>query len=152
MDDTRIEELTTTAELREAHPVMEQLRPIDEERYLDLIEEMRSEDDYRLFALRDGSDGDGEIRALAGLEMGTTLYHGKHVWLHDLVVDEPHRGEGYGSRFLGWVGEWADKRGCSRVELASGLWRDEAHEFYEQNGMDRYCYTFKLELSTESPY
>jgi len=150
MEEPRIEELTTTAELREAHPVMEQLRPIDEETYLDLIGEMRGEDGYRLFALRDGSDGG--IRALAGLEMGTTLYHGKHVWLHDLVVDKPHRSEGYGSRLLKWVGEWADERGCSRVELASGLWRDEAHEFYEQNGLDRYCYTFKMELSAESPY
>lgn len=152
MDDAHVKELSSESQLREAYPVMEQLRPVGEDEFLRLVDEMRADDGYRLFALRDGSDGEGEIRALAGLEMGTTLYHGRHVWLHDLVVDEPHRGEGYGSRFLGWVGEWADKRGCSRVELASGLWRDEAHEFYEQNGMDRYCYTFKLELSTESPY
>jgi len=150
MSDVRIEELTTTAEFREAHPVMEQLRPVEEAAYLDLIAEMRSEDGYRLFALRDGPDG--EIRALAGVEMGTTLYHGKHVWVHDLVVDEPHRSEGYGSRLLEWIADWADERGCSRLELASGLWRDEAHEFYEDNGMDRYCYTFKLELSADSPY
>jgi GNAT superfamily N-acetyltransferase len=150
MDGVLIEELTTTAEFRESHRVMEQLRPIDESTYLGLIEKMQSEGGYRLFALRDGPDD--EIRALAGLEMGHNLYHGKHVWLHELVVDEPHRGHGYGSHLLGWVGEWADERDCSRVELASGLWRDEAHEFYEENGLDRYCYTFKLELSTDSPY
>lgn len=149
--DIHIEELTTTAEIREAHPIMEQLRPIDEQTYLDLITEMRREDDYRLFALRSAAEG-SEIRALAGLELGTTLYHGKHVWLHDLVVDEPYRSEGYGSRLLDWVGTWADERDCSRVELASGLWRDQAHDFYEENGLDRYCYTFKMELSAESPY
>lgn len=150
MADMHIEELTTTAEFREAYPVMKQLRPVDEETYLELVEEMRSEDGYRLYALRDGPGG--AIRAVAGLELGTTLYHGKRVWVHDLVVDEPYRSEGYGSHFLGWIGEWADERGCSRIELASGLWRDEAHEFYERNGMDKYCYTFKMELSTDSPY
>jgi GNAT superfamily N-acetyltransferase len=149
MSETQIEELTTTAELREAHPVMKQLRPIDEETFLDLVDQMRREESYRLFALR---DADGDIRGLVTVEVRTNLYHGKHVWVQELVVDEPHRGEGYGSRMVEWVGEWADERGCSRVELASGLWRDEAHEFYEQNGMEKYCYTFKMELSAESPY
>ncbi|MGM0716888.1 MAG: GNAT family N-acetyltransferase [Halobacteriota archaeon] len=150
MADMHIEELTTTAELREAYPVMEQLRPIDEETFLDLVDQMQREENYRLFALRDGPDD--EIRGLVTLEVRTNLYHGKHVWVQELVVDEPHRSEGYGGRMLEWVAEWADDRDCSRVELASGLWRDEAHEFYERNGMEKYCYTFKLELSTDSPY
>lgn len=150
MSDERIEELTSEAELREAHPVMEQLRPIDEETFLDLVDRMRREESYRLFALRDGSDG--EIRGLVTLEVRTNLYHGKHVWVQELVVDEPYRSEGYGSRMLEWVAGWADDRDCSRIELASGLWREDAHEFYEQNEMEEYCYTFKMELSTESPY
>jgi GNAT superfamily N-acetyltransferase len=148
MSDVEIEELTTTDEFRDAHPVMEQLRPIDEETYLDLLSTMREEQGYRLYALRE----DGEIRALAGIEVGTTFYHGKHVWVHDLVVDEEYRGKGYGSTILQWVADWADERDCSRLELASGLWRDEAHAFYEQNDMEKYCFTFKMELSTESPY
>lgn len=150
MGDTLVDELTSVAELREAYPVMNQLRPVGEAEFIRLVEEMRTSEDYRLFALRDGPDD--QIRALAGLAVGTTLYHGKHVWVHDLVVDEPHRGEGYGSQLLAWVEDWADERDCTRVELASGLWRDEAHEFYEQNGMERYCYTFKSELSADSPY
>lgn len=148
MDD--VEEVTSEAELREAYPVMEQLRPVGEAEFLRLVEEMRATMDYRLFALRDGPDR--EVRALAGLEVGTTLYHGKHVWVHDLVVDEPYRDQGYGSRLLAWVEDWAEERDCTRIELASGLWRDEAHEFYEDNGMERYCYTFKTELSTPAPY
>jgi len=150
MPTGQIEELTAESDLREAYPVMDQLRPVGEEAFLDLVEGMRASEDYRLFALRDGPDD--EIRALAGLAVGVTLYHGRHVWVHDLVVDEPYRGEGYGSRLLAWVEDWADARDCSRVELASGLWRDDAHEFYEQNGMERYCYTFKTELSADSPY
>jgi GNAT superfamily N-acetyltransferase len=150
MANGQIEELTSETDLREAYPVMDQLRPVGEEAFLRLVAEMRDSEDYRLFALRDGPDD--EIRALAGVAVGVNLYHGKHVWIHDLVVDEPHRGEGYGSRLLAWVEDWAEARDCTVVELASGLWRDEAHEFYEQNGMERYCYTFKSELSAESPY
>lgn len=150
MDDPVIEELTSDVALREAYPVMEQLRPVGEEAFLRLVDEMRSAERYRLFAVRDGEHG--SIRGLVGLAIGTNLYHGKHVFVYDLVVDEPHRGDGYGSWLLGWVEEWAEEHDCTRYELASGLWRDRAHEFYEANGMERYCYTFKKELSAATPY
>lgn len=150
MDDPQIDEVTADSTFREAYPVMKQLRPIEETEFLALVDEMRSTEGYRLFALRDGSED--EIRALVGLEVGVNLYHGKHVWVHDLVVDEPHRSEGYGGWLLDWIANWAEERDCSRFELASGLWRDEAHRFYETNGMDRYCYTFKKDLSTDPLY
>lgn len=148
MHDGTIEEITTEAELREAYPIVEQLRPVGEETFLDVIETMREESDYQLFALRE----DGEIRGLAGIVVETNLYHGKHAWVHELVVDEPHRGEGYGGQLLSWIETWADERDCSCFELASGLWRDRAHEFYEDNGMEKYCYTFKKDLSADSLY
>ena len=149
MDDELVE-LTGEAELREAYPVMEQLRPVGEEEFLELVDTMRDESGYQLFALRDGPDD--EIRALAGIVVQTNLYHGKHAWVQDLVVDEPYRGEGYGTTVLAWVEEWAEERDCSCFELASGLWRDEAHRFYEQVGMEKYCYTFKKDLSAPSAY
>lgn len=147
MADTEVEELTTEPEFVDAYPVMEQLRPISEAAYLDILDRRRTEG-YRLFALR----ASGQIRAVAGLSVQTTFDHGKHVWVHDLVVDEAHRGRGVGSRLLDWVADWADERECSCVELASGLWRDRAHDFYEANGMERYCYTFRQELTAQSPY
>ena len=147
MDETQVEELTTEAEFAEAYPVMEQLRPMPEATYLDILDR-RLADGYRLFALRSA----GQIRALAGLSVETNFDHGKHVWVHDLVVNEPHRGQGDGGRLLEWVADWADERECTCVELASGLWRDRAHEFYEANEMERYCYTFRRDLTAESPY
>lgn len=141
-------ELTSEADLRDAYPVMEQLRPVGEEAFLTLVDQMRDESDYRLFALAEH----GRIRGLIGFVIETNLYHGKHVWVHDLVVDEPHRGNGHGGRLLSWVEEWADDRDCSCVELASGLWRDRTHQFYEDHGMEKYCYTFKTDLDADSPY
>lgn len=150
MENHDVEELTTEAELRAAYPVMEQLRPIGEDVFVSHVEQMQSESGYRLFALR-SVDSDA-VRALAGVTVQTNLYHGKHAWIHDLVVDEPHRGEGYGGQLLSWVESWADERDCSCVELASGLWRDDAHRFYEREGMEKYCYTFTKDLTADSLY
>jgi GNAT superfamily N-acetyltransferase len=149
MAESNIERLTDEDEIREAYPVMKQLRPIEEETFLETYEKMRAESGYQLYALRSATD---EIRALAGLVVETNMYHGKHAWVHELVVDEPHRGNGYGAEFLSWIESWAESRDCSCVELASGLWRDQAHEFYDKEGMEKYCYTFKKDLSSESLY
>jgi len=147
MAEPALSEIESERELRDVYPIMEQLRPVGEDRFVELVDRMREESGYRLFAIEDG-----EIRGLVGVVVDTNLYHGKHAWVHDLVVDEPYRGEGYGRHMLEWIESWADDRGCSCVELASGLWREDAHEFYETVGMEKYCFTFKTELTTESPY
>ncbi|SNR25418.1 GNAT family N-acetyltransferase [Halorubrum vacuolatum] len=144
-----ITELTDEDAIRACHPLMAQLRPVDEATFMTLIDRMRRGEGYRLFRMEDAA---GDPVALAGLVVTTNLYHGKHTWVHDLVVDEPRRGSGYGGRFLEWIADWADERDCSCVELASGLWRENAHRFYEANDMERYCYTFKRDLDTPSPY
>jgi len=149
MDPISVEEVTDTAELRECYPVMKQLRPVDKETFDETIDQMKTEADYQLFAMRDENK---TLLGIAGIVVQTNLYHGKHAWVHDLVIDEQHRGNGYGGRFLSWIESWADDRDCSCVELASGLWRDDAHRFYEDNGMEKYCYTFKIDLSTDSLY
>ncbi len=148
-ESTTVTEVTEREGLRTCHPLMKQLRPVDEETFLEIVGRMREEQGYRLFALRDASE---EAIALAGVVVETNLYHGKHAWIHDLVVDEPRRGRGHGGRLLDWIAEWADERDCSCVELASGHWRDDAHRFYESNGMELYCHTFKRDLSAPSPY
>ncbi len=148
MSDRTVVELETDAEIADAYPVLRQLRPVETDRLRELVATMRDEQGYRLFAVRE----DGEVRGVVGLIVTTNLYHGKHVWVHDLVVDEPHRSEGYGSRLLSFVEAFAERHDCSCYELASGRWRDEAHEFYERAGMAEYCYTFKKDLAAEAPY
>jgi len=149
MQSETIDELETESELREAYPIVDQLRPVGEEQFLDLVAEMQEKSDYQLYGLRGEH---GSLIAIAGIVEQTNLYNGTHVWVHDLVVDEPSRGNGYGSMLLSWVFDWADERDCTCVELASGLWRDDAHRFYEDLNMEKYCYTFKKDLSAESPY
>jgi len=149
MTNERIEELVSESDLREAYPIVDQLRPTGEEQFLELVADMRDESGYQLYGLR---DEDGSLVAVAGFVKQTNLYNGTHVWVHDLVVDEPARGNGYGSTLLSWIFDWAETRDCTCVELASGLWRDDAHRFYEALDMEKYCYTFQKRLDAESPY
>lgn len=147
MTDFDIVELTDESDLRWAYPVMKQLRLIDEAEFLELVDAMRDESGYQLF----GGVEDNEVRAVAGVVVRTNLYHGRHAWVHDLVVDETYRGAGYGSQLLSWLESWAEKQNCTCLELASGLWRKRAHSFYEKAGMEKYCLTFKKELSADAP-
>lgn len=138
-----VRELTTESAWREAYPVMNELRPQDEETFIDRMHQMHDAERYRLFALYE----DDDLVTLAGVRELMTLYHGNHVWIYDLVTTESRRSEGFGAVLLDWLETWARDRGCNVIELASGLWRDDAHRFYEAVGMEKYCYTFKRDLA-----
>ena len=138
-----IRELTTEAEWLDAFPVLSQLRShLTAESYLEYLGEMRKEG-YRLFALLESD----EIVSVAGVAIRTNFYNGRHLFVYDLVTRERYRSEGYGTRLMEFTEQWARDRGCESFTLESGLWREDAHRFYEDDlDMDRYCYTFKKEF------
>jgi len=140
MSDTEIRELTTEAEWRGAFPVLRELRgDLTEEAYLEYLREMR-EAGYRLFGLFEGE----EVLAVAGAAVRTNFYNGRHLFVYDLVTRPDRRSEGHGSRLMAFLDEWAHERDCESLTLESGLWREDAHRFYEDRlDMERYCYTFK---------
>ena len=142
MSTASVEELTTEAEWRAAFPVLGQLRDhLTEGEYLTRLREMR-EDGYRLFALVDD-----EIVAVVGVTIRTNFYNGRYLFVCDLVTRADRRSEGHGSQLMEFVAEWARESGCEAMTLESGLWRDDAHRFYEERlDMDRYCYSFKKEF------
>ncbi|HEX2196510.1 MAG TPA: GNAT family N-acetyltransferase [Actinomycetota bacterium] len=137
----RIVELSGRDDLRRAWPVMRELRGhLSEERWLELMDVM-TPDGYRLLALE---DDDGTIRALAGIRVSTNLYWGRHVLVDELVTATEARSRGHGRALLGHVEELAAAEGCEMVALSSGLWRHDAHRFYEQHmRFDKvsYCFT-----------
>jgi GNAT superfamily N-acetyltransferase len=139
-----IVELVTETELREAFPLMKQLRThLTEETYLDLLAKMKPEG-YRLFALRDAS----EYVALAGVAVRHTLYYGAYVYVFDLVTTQERRSMGYGKQILAFVDAFARREGCNYVTLWSRLERADAHRFYEtQAGMEKRGYVFVKPLS-----
>jgi len=142
MAASEVRELSTTPQFRNAYSVLSQLRDhLTEETFLEQLDVMR-EDGYRLFALFD----EGDVVAVVGLVVRRNFFCDRHVFVEDLVTDEQHRGEGYGSRLLEYVHEFAREQSCSYVELESGLWREEAHDFYENRGYEKLCYSFRREV------
>lgn len=140
-----IQELKSEDELREAFPVMRELRgKVDEQEYFRLIEHMVKEG-YRLFALRDS----GVIVALAGVAVLTNLSYGRYVWVYDLVTTSNARSKGYGRRLLEFVEEFAHQENCKVVALSSGLERTDAHRFYEHMNYEKPSYVFKKSLLIE---
>lgn len=75
-----------------------------------------------------------------------SIRDGWRCWLQDLVVTEPARGQGVGSHLLAAAADWARERGCTHLDLASGLGRLDAHRFYEREGMLKGSYDFRLHL------
>lgn len=137
-----VHELTTDDEFREAFPVLNQLRDhLSMDEYLDLLPEMQAEG-YRLFAYFE----DGDIVGVVGWTKHHNFYSGPHVFVYDLVTDEDRRGEGIGTALLEDVHDRARQADCEYVSLESGLWRERAHEFYDQLGYEKFCYSFRKSI------
>jgi len=134
-----IRELGAEADRREAVPVLQQLWS---EKTTDEILAWTGEDDYHLF----GGFVEGDLVAVAGVLESHLLHHTRHAWLYDLVVDEPHREQGYGTALLDHVEDWAREAGCASVALASPLAKTETHQFYEQADYERWGYVLETEL------
>lgn len=118
---------------------MQQLRThLEQDQYLDYLNQM-SANGYRLF----GMTADDDLVALAGVDILTNLYYGRHWWVYDLVTDSDHRSMGFGEQLFDFLAEWAE----DKIALSSGLQREQAHRFYEEHiDMNRASYVFLLEI------
>lgn len=143
MGDVEIRELESEREWLDAFPVMAQLRThLDEEQYLEYLHQMTASG-YRLFGLFSGDD----LAAVAGVDVMTNMYYGRHLWVFELVTDADHRSNGFGRQLVRHLVDWAEDRGCEKVALSSGVRRKDAHRFYEDRvGMDRASYVYTLDL------
>jgi GNAT superfamily N-acetyltransferase len=141
-----IRELVNKNEWLEAFPVMNELRThLNQGRYLEFLQIMQ-EDGYQLFALYQND----QITAIAGVAIQTNFYYGKHVFVYDLVTHSKHRSKGYGGQLLSFIHRYAFDNGCGIVALESGLFRVDAHRFYESKmGYEKFCYSFRKFLSNK---
>jgi len=155
MPRTRVEELETDTEWTAALPILRQLWTDASEEF---VRSWADEERYRLFGLyaeraegaddRDATADDSRdgLVAVAGVSVQRVLHHARHAWIHDFVVDESHRGRGYGAELLEFVESWADERDCEYVALAVRDGNDDALGFYESEGMERWGHVVETEL------
>jgi GNAT superfamily N-acetyltransferase len=146
MAETRVEELETEAEWADALPILRQLWTDASEEF---VRSWADEEEYRLFGLfveADSSSRTEELVAVAGISVQRVLHHARHAWVHDFVVDEAHRGQGYGAELLSFVESWAEERDCEYVGLAVVDGNDDALDFYEGEGMEEWGSVVETEL------
>jgi len=135
-----VRELETESERWSAVPILRQLwteRPAED------VLAWTGEDDYHLF----GGYVDEELVGVAGVVLTTLLHHRTQAWLYDLVVDEPHRGNGYGIEVIDFVESWAAERDCEGVALASPESKEGVHDYYRDRGYERWGYVIETGLS-----
>lgn len=143
--DTTVRELTTDAEWDAAVPLLRQLWSDADPAF---VRSWREEDDYHLFGLSADGDAAGTepLVGVAGVSVQRVLHHRRHAWVHDLVVDEARRSEGFGAELLAFVDRWARERDCEYVALANHLDNEDALAFYEDAGLERWGYVVEREL------
>jgi len=131
--------VTTDDGWDETVPILRQLWTDADESF---VYGWREQDDHRLFAESDGNDEDGRtadewpLVAVAGVSVQRVLHHERHLWVHDFVVDEPRRGDGYGRELLDRLAAWASERDCETPALACHDDNDTARAFSETEGLD----------------
>ncbi|WP_255170972.1 GNAT family N-acetyltransferase [Natrononativus amylolyticus] len=140
--EATVRELSAEKEWQEAYPILRELRSHLEPAEMERRHRQMRDEGYRLF----GRYAAGDLVSVAGVTLGTNFYLGPHCFVHDLITTERQRSKGHGAALLSYVHDWSREQGCETVELESGLWREAAHEFYEDLGYERYCYSFKYEL------
>jgi len=129
----QIVELRSEAEFEEAFPVVRELHgELDERKYAELLAEMVP-NGYRMFAVRD----DGEVTAVAGIQVLTNLYYERHLYVYDFVATAGVRSKGHGAALMEHLERFARREGCKYVALACGREREGALRFYERFGFER---------------
>jgi len=130
------------AEISRCFPVLAELRPhLDAPPFLARIREMQAEG-YRLAYIEDK----GEVVAVAGYRIFTSLFMGTNLYVDDLVTASGSRSRGYGKILIDWLRDLARESGCTHLHLDSGTQRHRAHRFYLRQGMDITSFHFSEKL------
>ncbi len=136
---TEIRLARSDAEVRACYSVMSQLRAhLAPDEFLDRVRGQEAEGYHLTFI-----EMDGRPVAVAGYRFLHQLVVGKVLYVDDLVTDETLRSSGLGARLLRWLLEEARREGCQSLELDSAAHREDAHRFYEREGMGLASFHFK---------
>ena len=130
-------------QIRRCYAVMRELRPhiATEDDFLAQVQRQQKQG-YLLAYL----EADGEIRAVAGYRYVEFLFHGYFMYVDDLVTRATDRSAGFGGKLFDWLVQQARERGCTHLDLDSGVQRFDAHRFYLLKRMKIASHHFSLPL------
>ena len=135
----------TDEEIEACFDVMSELRPhLKRSEFLNMVRHMQKEG-FRLACIKDG----GQVVAVAGYRIHTTLFMGKNLYVDDLVTSEVSRSNGHGAAMIDWLKDEARASGCRFIHLDSGTQRERAHRFYFAQGFSIASFHFSEKLDDD---
>jgi GNAT superfamily N-acetyltransferase len=134
----KIHKAITDKEIASCFYIMRELRPhITKQEFITRVRR-QEEAGYRLAFLA----LDDKPIAVAGFRIGECLAWGRFLYIDDLVTAETQRSMGFGEKLLAWLREYAVAENCQQLHLDSGIQRQEAHRFYEREGLSKSAFHF----------
>ena len=139
---TTIKLATADEQINNCYAIMSQLRPhIPQGEFLPKVKD-QMQAGYHLVYI----ESDGQPAACAGFRYSQNLAWGKFLYVDDLITDKKQRSMGFGKLLLDWLTEQARTNHCTQLHLDSGMQRQDAHRFYEREGVAKTGYHFAVSI------
>lgn len=85
----------------------------------------------RIFVLRNDHKVIGMVNLLFTI---STAEGGFVILMEDVIIAKEHRGQGYGTRLVNYVKEFADKKDFKRITLLTDRVSEQSQRFFARNG------------------
>ena len=142
-DTTAIAIAATPEQIRRCYPVMHELRThiATEHEFVQRVQRQQQQGYFLAYV-----EAENEIRAAAGYRYMEFLFHGRFMYVDDLVTRAADRSAGFGGKLFDWLVEQAREHDCTHLDLDSGVQRFDAHRFYLMKRMKIASHHFSLPL------
>ena len=143
--DTRIRKATEN-DFEKVYPLFEQLWPnkdLDKNALRVVFNRGVNSDIDELLCL----DYSNELIGFCAYAIVNNLWQAGYIsYMYAMVVDEKHRGKGFGTMLIKESIHDSKNKGLKRLELDSGFHREKAHEFYIKLGFEKRAFLFSYPL------
>lgn len=128
-----VREARSDADYHRAYPIIHQLFPhLDMQTYARRVFVARATG-YRMFVAQIG----GEVVGVIGIMPNHNIHDGFVTYIEHVVVEESHRGQGYGAQLIKFAESRAMEEGCKLLELDTDIGAEDAERLYQRNGFYR---------------
>lgn len=129
-DNFVVREARSDADYHSAYPIIRQLIPdLDMQTYAQRVYVARATG-YRMFVAEIAND----IIGIIGIVPNYNLHDGYVTYIEHVVIDNKHRGHGYGTALIKFAEQRAREEGCKLIQLDTDIGHDEAENLYKKNG------------------
>lgn len=121
------QELSTPQEMMMAFPLISQYyENFSEKSFFEQIVEMKELNDFCMIIAKQNN----QIVAVAGYWILNMLYSGRYIQISNFIVDNNHRNQGIGKKFLRYLEKFARNLDCKKFILDSYTENKKSHNLY----------------------